>query len=153
MEERAATPDIARAIIDANRYMTIGSADADGTPWATPVWFAPDGYREFFWVSSPDARHSRNIAVRPRVSIVIFDSQVPEGEGQAVYMSALAEQLDGDERERGIGIFSRHSEVSGAGSWTSSDVLPPARLRLYRARVDEWFVLGERDERVPLTLD
>ena len=33
----------ARRIIDANSYMTLATADADGRPWATPVWFAPDG--------------------------------------------------------------------------------------------------------------
>ena len=40
-------------------------ADEAGLPWASPVWFASVDLREFFWVSSPDARHSRNLAVRP----------------------------------------------------------------------------------------
>jgi hypothetical protein len=40
----------ARRIIDANSYMTLGTADADGRPWATPVWFAPDGYTDFIRV-------------------------------------------------------------------------------------------------------
>jgi hypothetical protein len=30
----------AKEIIDANRYMTLATADAQGTPWASPVWFA-----------------------------------------------------------------------------------------------------------------
>jgi hypothetical protein len=41
-------------------------------------------YREFFWVSSPDSTHSRNLAGRPDVSIVIFDSSVPISTGQGV---------------------------------------------------------------------
>jgi hypothetical protein len=52
-------------------------------------------------VSRPGARHSRNLAVRPEVGIVIFDSTVPEGEGQAVYVEALAAELDGSERDQG----------------------------------------------------
>lgn len=76
----------ARAIIDSNRYMVLGTADGDGLPWVSPVWYATDDYRVFFWVSSPDARHSRNLATRPEVSIVIFDSHVPGG-WQSVYMS------------------------------------------------------------------
>ena len=44
--------DVARAIIDANSYMTIGSADESGLPWVSPVWFAPVDRREFFWVSA-----------------------------------------------------------------------------------------------------
>ena len=64
----------AHAIIDANAYMTLGTADAGGLPWVTPVWFAPEGDRRFYWVSDPDARHSRNLADRPQLSIAIFDS-------------------------------------------------------------------------------
>ena len=48
----------ARAIIDANRYMTLATADAAGRPWPTPVYFAPVAYRELIWVSRPEARHS-----------------------------------------------------------------------------------------------
>ena len=70
---------IARAIVDGNDYMTLGTADADGLPWASPVWYAPAGYAEFLWLSSPEALHSRNLAVRPELSIVIFDSQVVVG--------------------------------------------------------------------------
>ena len=29
------------------------------------LYFAHLGFTEFYWVSSPDAAHSRNIAVRP----------------------------------------------------------------------------------------
>ena len=74
--------DIARGIISASLYMVLATAGETGRPWASPVYFANSGYAEFFWVSSPDAAHSRNIAVRPQVSIVIFNSQVPIGAGQ-----------------------------------------------------------------------
>jgi nitroimidazol reductase NimA-like FMN-containing flavoprotein (pyridoxamine 5'-phosphate oxidase superfamily) len=56
---------MARSIIDSNRYMTLATADESGLPWASPVWYASAEYREFFWVSSPDVRHSRNLATRP----------------------------------------------------------------------------------------
>ena len=95
MSDTQELADVARAIIDANSYMTIGSADENGLPWVSPVWFAPADHREFFWVSDPDATHSRNIAARPQVSIVIFDSRVPIGTGQAAYIAATAEQLAG----------------------------------------------------------
>jgi hypothetical protein len=35
---------VARAILDANRYMTLGTADAAGHPWVSPVFFAADRY-------------------------------------------------------------------------------------------------------------
>jgi nitroimidazol reductase NimA-like FMN-containing flavoprotein (pyridoxamine 5'-phosphate oxidase superfamily) len=143
----------ARAIVDAGRYMTLATADADGTPWASPVWYAPSGYAELLWVSDPDARHSRNLAARPEVSIVIFDSHVTPGEGQAVYMAGRA-GLAGDV-EAGLRAFSARSVEQGLGEWTRERL--GDRLRLYRAAVAEHWMLGdERDERVrvdPLTLD
>jgi hypothetical protein len=84
------------------------------------------------------------------VSIVIFDSQVPVGSAQAVYMAASAEQLEADALERGIEIFSRRSIAELAREGTAQDVRPPARHRLYRALATEQFVLGPRDERLPV---
>jgi len=56
---------LAWTIIDGNSYMVLGTADAGGSAWVSPVWFATDDGRDFYWVSSPRARHSRNLAVRP----------------------------------------------------------------------------------------
>ena len=56
---------MARSIIDSNFYMTLGTADGDGQPWVSPVYYAPEGYAGFYWVSSPEATHSRNIAAHP----------------------------------------------------------------------------------------
>jgi Pyridoxamine 5'-phosphate oxidase len=115
---------LARGIVDSNLYMTLATADEAGLPWASPVWYAVADYREFFWISSPEARHSRNIAVRPRVAIVIFDSRAPEGTAQAVYVSAVAEELGGADLARGIGIFSRASAAAGGGC-ASAGAVPP----------------------------
>ena len=130
--------------------MTLGTADEDGRPWVSPVWFAHSGYREFFWVSSPDARHSRNLAARPDLAIVIFDSQVPEFGAEAVYISASAEQLAGDALERGIEVFARKSEADGLPPWSRADVEGSAKHRLYRAVASEHYSLNQHDERVPV---
>jgi uncharacterized protein YhbP (UPF0306 family) len=130
----------------------LGTADEAGRPWASPVYFASDGYRDFYWVSRPEAAHSRNIEQRPEIGVVIFDSSVPIGAARAVYMSAVARQVEGDERETGIEVFSRRSVLHGAGEWTLGDVEPPAPLRLYRARAVQQFVLGRGDVRIPVTL-
>ena len=151
------TPDpeeleaVARSIIDLNRYMTLATADGDGLPWASPVWYAPVGYREFLWVSKPGARHSQNLALRPELSIVIFDSHQAGGL-HALYMSAVAEQLADDDIDEGIDVFSRQGEAQGLRAWTKEDVVSPARHRLYRATASEQFVLDEHDERLPVHL-
>jgi hypothetical protein len=145
---------MAKAIIDGNSYMTLGTADAAGVPWASPVWYAPASYREYFWVSRPSARHSQNIAARPQVGIVIFDSTVPISTGKAVYMAALAEQVTDDgEIARGMSVFSERSLAQGGRAWTPEEVGTSGRVHLYRAQASEQFVLSPEDERVPLMLE
>jgi pyridoxine/pyridoxamine 5'-phosphate oxidase len=142
----------ARRIVEENVYMTLATADGEGRPWASPVWFAHEDSASFVWVSKPEARHSRNIAVRPQVGIVIFDSTVGQGAAEAVYLEAEAEQLGGAEEERCLSIFSRRSEALGWPSWTVDAVRPPAPLRLYRATASAQFVLGPGDQRIAVEL-
>jgi hypothetical protein len=81
MTQQAELGVIARPIIDENLYMTLATADESGLPWASPVYYASEEYRAFYWVSAPEATHSRNVAVRRQASIVIFDSHTPINAG------------------------------------------------------------------------
>jgi uncharacterized protein YhbP (UPF0306 family) len=138
--------DHARRVIDANRYMALGTADEAGQPWVSPVWFASEDYRNFHWVSSPDARHSRNLAGRPEVAIAIFDSSVPVGGAQAVYMKGAAKELTGVELEQGLEVFDRVSRQDIGRAYGLDDVQGSALFRLYRARVSEhWVLIPGRD--------
>jgi pyridoxine/pyridoxamine 5'-phosphate oxidase len=142
----------AKRIIDANVYMTLATADADGRPWASPVWFAHDEHTRFVWVSRPERRHSQNLAERPEAGIVIFDSTAPEGAAEAVYVEAEAERVAEEDEQRWIEIFTRRSEALGWPRLTIEDVRPPARLRLYLATASDLFVLGPNDDRIPVDL-
>jgi Pyridoxamine 5'-phosphate oxidase len=140
------------AIVDAGLYMVLATADRAGQPWATPVYFAHDAYREFVWVSKPGARHSRNIEGRTEVGIVIFDSSVPIGTGQGAYVEARAEQVTGDARADPLAVFSGRSLSHGGREFTTADVEAPAALRLYRAVAVAQYLLDEHDERIPISL-
>jgi nitroimidazol reductase NimA-like FMN-containing flavoprotein (pyridoxamine 5'-phosphate oxidase superfamily) len=148
--------NMARAIIASSRYMVLGTADEDGVPWVTPVWFAHSDHRRFIWVSSPERRHSRNVRARPEVSIVIFDSRVEVGSARAVYMSARAEELSGAELERDVAFFDSASQAQGlTRRWALDDMLAPAPYRLYRATVSQHSVLdpdSSPDDRAEVTL-
>src|SRR5262245_39899362 len=85
--------------------MTLGTADGDGQPWTTPVYFATADYTRFYWTSTLEATHSRNILDRPQVSIVIFDSTVRPYHGRGVYMSAVAEELSGAGLDEGLAVY------------------------------------------------
>ena len=138
--------EIARQLITDNFYLSLGTADADGTPWVTPVFFTPDGFSDFYWVSSPDAKHSRNLAAHPEVAIAIFDSSVPVGGAQAVYMKGVAKQLTGAELEQGLEVFDRVSRQDIGRAFGLDDVQGSALMRLYRATVSEhWVLIRGRD--------
>ncbi|MEU6254069.1 pyridoxamine 5'-phosphate oxidase family protein [Streptomyces sp. NPDC047043] len=148
--------EIVRTIVDANQYMVLATADSAGRPWSSPVYFAHEGYREFFWVSSPDALHSRNIAVRPEVGIAVFDSSAAIGTGQGAYMSAVAARVAGPDLEHGLDVFSRRSVQHGGRVWTVDDVQGDSGIRLYRAVAGDHSILakdGRPDHRVPVDLE
>ncbi|TYB66167.1 pyridoxamine 5'-phosphate oxidase family protein [Nonomuraea sp. PA05] len=128
---------MARSIIDSNRYMVLGTVDPDGRPRVSPVYFAPDGYDTMFWISSPASHHSRNIAERPEISVVIFDSGVPVGGGaQAVYLLATAARVPDEELDRHVETACR-ARFPEQEPFPAEELRPPAELRLYRARVTE----------------
>lgn len=129
-EDIAAT---ARAIIEANVYMTLATADGEGLPWATPVWYAPESHLSLLWISRPEARHSVNLARRAELGIAIFDSRQPAGAGEGVYMGATATEVGDDELQRAIAIYSERSLRHGGRPVDGPDVRAPAEHRLYRA--------------------
>jgi len=90
----------------------------------SPVWYAPAECREFFWMSDPEARHSRNIAARPQVAIVIFDSHEADRRVEG--------RLPLGDGGRGIELFKRKSVDQGLHEWTAEDVRAPAKRRLSR---------------------
>ena len=141
----------ARALIAANFYLTLGTADPDGRPWISPVYFAPAGDREFYWVSATDARHSRNLAERPEVSLVIFDSTVAPYHGRAVYVVGAARELSGGDLDRALEAYPR-ADGGGATAVTREDVTGSAPYRLYRATASEMWVLCPREPRQPCPL-
>ena len=149
--ENESPADVARRIIDAASYMTLATANGDGRPWATPVWFAERDLREFIWVSRPGAQHSRNIAERSDVALVVFDSGVPPGEGVGVYVEAVASEVDERDRAAALAVYTTRSEARGIRSWNESDVSGTSQFRLYRAVASHVWVLDEHDGRVLVT--
>src|SRR4051812_2050502 len=114
----------AREIIDRNLYMVVATADASGQPWASPVYFAHRDYRDFFWISQPDATHSVNLRDRREVGIVIFDSTVAVNTGQGAYIAGVARELPAHETGEGVEIFSKLSAGHGGEELTVQDVNP-----------------------------
>lgn len=138
----------AREVIDANYYLTLATVGSTGEPWASPVYFATDDYRQFYWVSKADAMHSRNLAPRPAASLVIFDSTVRPYHGRAVYVSGRAVQLSGDQLLAAIAVYPGPPS-RGASDVAVEDVTGSSPYRMYGVTAEAAHVLCPREPRSP----
>lgn len=83
----------ATAILNRVRYITLATSSRDGLPWNTPLGYKLDEDLNFYWVSEYSKQHSKNIKENKQVFIVIYDSTAPEEKGEAIYISAHAQEL------------------------------------------------------------
>jgi uncharacterized protein YhbP (UPF0306 family) len=89
----------AKEIIAENLYLTMATSDKMGNPWVSPVYCAYDDHYNFYWTSTPDAQHSKNIKkTGGKIAFVVFNSSVAEGTGEGVYFEGTAYEIS-DERE------------------------------------------------------
>jgi len=123
----------AREIVQRLLYLTVATASGQGQPWNSPVYAAYDEHSNFYWSSSPEAQHSRNIRENDKVFLVIYDSTVPEGKGEAVYVEATAAALE-DPAEIGqakLGLARRASKPINS---ETDRLLAIGAQCIYRAR-------------------
>lgn len=69
-------PDIRRealTLLARCRTASLASVDAHGRPHAANVQYAFDDRLNLYFVSSPDAAHSRHIAQNPAVALTVYD--------------------------------------------------------------------------------
>ena len=131
------------------RYLTLGTVDADGRPWTSPVYFAADDdLQQFYWTSTEASEHSLNLAARPDVSLVVFDSTVPAYHGRCLYATGVASLATGDELHRGLSVYPGSASRGGAALGVE-DLTAPSPWRLYRAEASALWVLCPREPRQP----
>lgn len=120
-------------------YCVLATADAEGEPWATPVFFAARDQRELFWVSSPESRHSRNIEVRSTIGITVFDSTAPIGRAEALYLEAYAGAVEPTLHAEALDVM--NTKLPSHQALASTDLFPSGPLQPYRATVARHYVL------------
>lgn len=80
--------DFIEALIKRNRYLVLSSTDGN-TPWVAPLEYMTDDDFNFYFFSTEDSRHARDIEMNEKVAIAIFDSDQPE------YRADLSASLNG----------------------------------------------------------
>jgi hypothetical protein len=105
-------------------------------------------------MSQPGARHSRNIAARREIAIVIFDSTVSPHQRNAVYVEAAAAIVPDAELAAAVAVYAARSVARGGlETLAREEVSGEAPWRLYRARASAVYVLeDEHDRRVAVQL-
>ena len=134
----------AKEIIERILYITIASVSESGEPWNAPVYSAFDEDHNFYWGSHVDAQHSKNIRVNPNIFFVIYDSTIPAGEGEGVYIRARAEEMSDLEEIKKAHklLWDRHA----VPYWKLEEVHGDTPIRLYKA-VPQKVWTNDEDER------
>ncbi len=83
----------AKEILNKIQYATVATVTPEGKPWNSPVAHEMDEDNNIYWFSDKENQHSINIRKNPHAFIVIYDSTVPEGEGEGVYIETNVEEL------------------------------------------------------------
>jgi Pyridoxamine 5'-phosphate oxidase len=122
-----------------HRYLVLGTVDPGGSPWVTPVFFAAEGERRVLWVSSPDSRHSRNIAARPDVAVTVFDTQAPIGGAEALYLEATAAPVEDPALPVALGLL--NARLPPRQQLAPDELRRDGPLRMYQATVTQHYVL------------
>jgi hypothetical protein len=119
-------------LIQSVNYAAIATVSPDGTPWITPLYVKFDEHLRMYWVSATTGQHSRNIALNGRISVVMYDTSVPEIEAAGLYLAMEAGPLEDPativaaQRIYDVTFFTRYNPaITFQGSCPS---------RMYRAR-------------------
>lgn len=125
MEEKVAR------ILQTCLYATVATSDTAGQPWNSPVYCVYDDRLNLYWASAQSSQHSQNIRANPQVFIVIYDSTMPWGTGEGIFIQATASVVD-DPTEIAKVCALRQARVADA-TQPPSDFAGDRPRRIYRA--------------------
>ncbi len=137
----------AKQILEDNIYCVIASSSKDGEPWISPVFYGYDEAYNIYWISDKDSKHSDLIRNNPKVSIAIFNSQLPEGTADCVYLQANVEEInDAVEAEKGFKTRDRRAKVEEFKVKSVEEVIGDGQWRVYKAVPYNISKLGKGDQ-------
>ena len=113
------------------QYATLATVCADGTPWNSPVYAIKDDELQLYWISDKQGQHSQNVRHNGQVFMVFYDSTVPEGEGEGVYIKASVRELESEDEIRRVraikkGVPDDPAQFLGDGVRRVYEALPEA---------------------------
>ena len=128
--------DRAKNILQNIIYATVATSDKNGQPWNSPVRYVHDDNLNIYWFSDKEGQHSKNVRENENVFIVIYDSTVPEGNGDGLYIQAKAYEVV-DPKEV---LLARQIKKGEGKEGVVDDFLGNSIRRVYKAVPEQMWV-------------
>ena len=123
-----------RVLLEETTTMVLGTRMPDGTPRATPLFFATDDSLRPIFLSDPASVHSRNLAASPQASAAMYPEEGDWRKLRGVQMTGLARALDGSEAEAARRTYARRfpfvAELASAMAASRMYAFTPSWVRL-----------------------
>ncbi len=87
-----------------NRRMTLATSE-DNIPWAATVMFAYDDDLNFYFISVPDSRKTKNLETNPRVSVAVNEYVHKAGYTIGLQIEGKATMLNKEKDKKELEIF------------------------------------------------
>lgn len=125
-------------VLEQGYLMSLATLD-DGGVWAADVIYIHDGNFNIFWMSNPDARHSRAILTRSQVAGTITVSDSGE-DNLGIQFSGMAMKIDGPRFNLALKHYEKRKkpapkdtdDVLGGDSWYQ---LSPSKIELIHEKL------------------
>lgn len=134
----------AASIITENRFLSLGTSDANG-PWIAPINFVVGPGNYLYFYSATESRHSHALETNERVAVAIFDSRATSDDVDGMQCSGICSEV----AERDIDAVHAHyfavnfSDPEEREWWLrpSEEFTGNGLWRFYRLSLQEIFVI------------
>lgn len=126
--------------------LTLATVGPDGLPQAAPLFYASDAQMNLIFLSSPESRHSRNLAHNPAAAAAIYDEVWEWRAIRGVQLEGRVERLEGEERQAALALYrAKYPFIAELARQVEESVL--YRLRPHWLRyIDNSVAFGWREE-------
>lgn len=125
---------VARRLLDSSTLCAIATVSSGGRAHVNTAYFAWSRELDLFWISEPNAQHSRNLGSTGTAAVAVYDStQIWGGSDRGIQLFGSARQLRGSARRDGERVYSKrfpastHAELGAYGFFR----FRPRRLKLF----------------------
>lgn len=102
-----------RALLEETATLTLATRSADGTPRATPLYFAADPALRLIFLSDPRSTHSLNADRDGQASVALYPEEVDWRRLRGLQMQGIVERLEGPQADAARGVYAHRFTFIG----------------------------------------